>query len=92
MRTCLARTEAAPIFDTMRSARTASRITIDAQKRYGRPCVRGTRIAVEDVLGWLANGMSHRAIIKDFPELKEEDIMACLAFAARRERMHRSVR
>jgi uncharacterized protein (DUF433 family) len=67
------------------------RIRIDGRKRFGKPCVKGTRIAVEDVLGWLAAGMSHKAIIKDFPELGEADILACLAFAARRERSHRSL-
>ena len=61
-------------------------ITIEAGKRGGRPCVRGMRIAVADVLGWLATGMSHKEIIADYPELTEEDIRACLAFAADRER------
>lgn len=62
------------------------RITIEPGKRGGRPCVRGMRIAVEDVLGWLAEGMSHAEIMADFPELTEEDIRAVLAFAADRER------
>ena len=61
-------------------------ITIEAGKRGGRPCIRGMRISVSDVLGWLAVGMSHQEIIGDFPELTEEDIRACLAFAADRER------
>ena len=61
-------------------------ITIEAGKRGGRPCVRGMRIAVADVLGWLAAGMTHAEIREDFPELTEEDIRACLAFAADRER------
>ncbi len=61
-------------------------ITIEAGKRGGRPCVRGTRIAVADVLGWLAAGMSHDEIRADYPELTEEDIRACLAYAAERER------
>jgi uncharacterized protein (DUF433 family) len=61
-------------------------ITIEAGKRGGRPCVRRMRIAVSDVLGWLAAGMSHEQILADFPELTEEDIRACLAFAADRER------
>jgi len=61
-------------------------ITIEAGKRGGRPCVRRMRIAVEDVLGWLAAGMSHQEIIEDYPELLEEDILACLAYAADRER------
>jgi uncharacterized protein (DUF433 family) len=61
-------------------------ITIEAGKRGGRPCVRGMRIAVSDVLGWLAAEMSQEEIIRDFPELTKEDILACLAFAADRER------
>jgi len=61
-------------------------ITIEPGKRGGRPCIRGMRIAVADVLGWLAVGLSHETIINDFPELTEEDIRACLAFAADRER------
>ena len=54
-------------------------------KRFGKPCVRNTRITVYDVLGWLAAGMSNKEIISDFPELTEEDIKACLAYAADRE-------
>jgi len=61
-------------------------ITIEPGRRCGRPCVRGLRIAVADVLGWLAAGMSHEQIIADYPELTEEDIRACLAYAADRER------
>ena len=61
-------------------------ITIEAGKRAGRPCIRGLRIAVADVLGWLAAGMSHDQIRADYPELTEEDIRACLAYAADRER------
>jgi uncharacterized protein (DUF433 family) len=61
-------------------------ITIEPGKRGGRPCIRGMRIAVADVLGWLAAGMSHEQIIDDYPELTEEDIRACLAYAADRER------
>lgn len=61
-------------------------ITIEPGKRGGRPCVRGMRIAVADVLGWLAAGMTHSEIIDDFPELTEEDIRACLEYAADRER------
>lgn len=54
-------------------------------KRFGKPCVRETRITVYDVLGWLAAGMTNEEIIEDFPELTIEDIHACLAFAADRE-------
>ena len=61
-------------------------ITIEPGKRGGRPCVRRMRIAVADVLGWLAAGMSHEQILADYPELTEDDIRACLAFAADRER------
>jgi uncharacterized protein (DUF433 family) len=61
-------------------------ITIEPGKRGGRPCVRGMRIAVADVLGWLAAGMTHEQIVSDYPELSEDDIRACLAFAADRER------
>jgi uncharacterized protein (DUF433 family) len=61
-------------------------ITIEPGKRGGRPCVRGMRITVADVLGWLAAGMSHAEIIADYPELNEDDIRACLAYAADRER------
>jgi uncharacterized protein (DUF433 family) len=61
-------------------------ITIEPGKRGGRPTIRGMRIAVADVLGWLASGMSHAEIIADYPELTEADIRACLAYAADRER------
>ncbi len=62
------------------------RITIDPTVRFGKPCVRGTRITVGDVLGYLAAGMSEDEILSDFPQLAREDIRACLAFAAERER------
>jgi uncharacterized protein (DUF433 family) len=61
-------------------------ITIEPGKRAGRPCIRGMRIAVADVLGWLAAGMSHAQILSDYPELTEDDIRAALAYAADRER------
>jgi uncharacterized protein (DUF433 family) len=54
-------------------------------KRFGKPCVRDTRITVYDVLGWLAAGMTNDEIIHDFPELTIDDIRACLAYAADRE-------
>lgn len=60
-------------------------ITFEPGKRGGKPCIRGMRITVGDVLGWLAAGMSHREILEDYPELTEEDIMACLAYAADKE-------
>jgi uncharacterized protein (DUF433 family) len=60
-------------------------ITIDSNIRFGKPCVKGTRISVYDVLGWLASGMTNQQILNDFPELLEIHIRACLAFAADRE-------
>ena len=61
-------------------------ITIEPGKRGGKPTIRGMRITVQDVLEHLAGGMSEEEIISDFPELASEDIRACLAFAADRER------
>lgn len=60
-------------------------IVIDSSVRFGLPCVKGTRISVYDVLGWLASGMSMNEILIDFPELNEEKIRACLGFAADKE-------
>ncbi|MCF8408074.1 MAG: DUF433 domain-containing protein [Crocinitomicaceae bacterium] len=60
-------------------------IEINSEKRFGKPVVKGTRISVADVLNWLANGMTRNEIIHDFPELGEEQINACLHFAASRE-------
>jgi len=61
-------------------------ITVEPGKRGGKPCIRGLRIAVQDVLEYLAGGMSEDEILADFPELTREDIRASLAFAADRER------
>ena len=61
-------------------------ITIEPGKRGGKPCIRGLRIAVYDVLDYLASGMSHADILRESPYLTEEDIRACLAYAADRER------
>ena len=61
-------------------------ITINPEKRFGKPCVRNMRITVYDVLGWLASGMSRKEILEDFPELTQDDIFACLAYAADKER------
>lgn len=61
-------------------------ITIEPDKRGGKPCIRGLRIMVYDVLGYLAAGMTHEEILSDFPYLTEEDIRACLAFAAEGDR------
>jgi uncharacterized protein (DUF433 family) len=62
-------------------------ITIEADKMGGKPCVRGLRITVSDVLDYLASGMTEAEILADFPDLTSEDIRACLAFAADRERL-----
>jgi uncharacterized protein (DUF433 family) len=61
-------------------------ITMEPGKRSGKPCIRGLRITVYDVLEYLASGMTHEDILRDFPYLTERDIRACLAFAADRER------
>ena len=60
-------------------------ITIEPGKRGGKPCIRSMRITVYDVLDWLASGMSEAEILDDYPELTQDDIRACLAFAADRE-------
>lgn len=62
------------------------RITIDPETMSGKPCVRGLRITVYDVLDYLASGMSEAEILADFPDLTTNDLSACLAFAAERER------
>ena len=63
------------------------RIFIDSQIRFGKPCIKGTRIAVGDILSWLASGMTYKEIEEDYPSIKEDDILAALAFAANREAM-----
>lgn len=60
-------------------------ISINANIRFGKPCIKGSRITVYDVLSWLASGMAISKIIEDFPELNENQIKACLAFAADKE-------
>jgi uncharacterized protein (DUF433 family) len=60
-------------------------ITINSDVRFGKPCIRGMRINVFDILNWLASGMSNLDIIQDYPELNEDDIKAALAYAADRE-------
>ena len=62
------------------------RITIDPAVRFGKPCVRGTRLSVGDVLGTLAVGSTEAELLEDFPQLTHEDVLACLAFAAEREK------
>ena len=61
-------------------------ITIEPGKRSGKPCIRGMRITVQDILEYLAGGMTESEILDDFPELTHDDIRACIAFAANRER------
>lgn len=63
-----------------------ARITIDPEIRSGKPCIKGSRITVYDVLEYMAGGMSDAEILDDFPHLAQEDLRACLAFAAARER------
>ena len=63
----------------------AAIITIDPQVRFGKPCIRGLRITVYDILGWLASGMTFSDILADYPDLSDEDIIAALAYAAERE-------
>ncbi len=62
-----------------------NRITLEPGKRGGKPCIRGLRISVYDILSMLASGMPHAEILDDFPELEEADILAALAYAADRE-------
>lgn len=63
----------------------SSYISIQPEVRFGKPCIKGTRIAVLDILQWLASGMSYTEILQDYPSLQEEHIRAALAFAANRE-------
>ncbi len=62
------------------------RISIDPSIRFGKPCVRGTRLTVGDVLGQLATGMTEQELLAEFPQLTHEDVLECLAFASERER------
>ena len=61
-------------------------ITIEPDKRSGQPCIRGLRMTVQDVLEYMASGMTNDEILADFPDLREDDLRACLSFAADRER------
>ncbi|HMN96339.1 MAG TPA: DUF433 domain-containing protein [Phycisphaerales bacterium] len=63
-----------------------TRISIDPAVRFGKPCVKGTRITVGEVLGHLAAGVTEVELLKEFPQLSHEDVLECLAFAAERER------
>ena len=62
-------------------------ISINHEISFGKPCINGTRIAVIDILQWLASGMTHQQIIDDFPSIKEEHILAALSFAANRDEL-----
>lgn len=62
------------------------RISVDPEVRFGKPCVRGTRITVGEILGYLAGGRDESELRVDFPQIAHEDVLACLAFAAERER------
>jgi uncharacterized protein (DUF433 family) len=65
----------------------SSYISIDPNVRFGKPCIKNTRIAISDILQWLASGMTHAEILEDYPSLKEDHIRAALMFAANRESM-----
>ena len=64
-------------------------ITVDPEICFGKPCIKGTRISIGDILGWLSVGMTAEEIIEDYPELQEKHIRAALAFAATRDKMTR---
>ena len=61
-------------------------IEVNSEIRFGKPVIKGTRIAVYDVLQWLASGMTEREILEDFPQLTHEQLLACLSYAANKER------
>ena len=73
-------------FRTLQPMAHLDRIMIEPGKRSGKPCIRGLRMTVSDVLDYLASGMSEDDLLRDFPDLTREDIRACLVFAADRER------
>jgi uncharacterized protein (DUF433 family) len=66
-------------------------ILIDPNIRFGKPCIKNTRISVYDVLGWLASGMSFDQILEDFPQINKNQILACLAYSADKERKSKVV-
>jgi uncharacterized protein (DUF433 family) len=66
-------------------------ITINPDIRFGKPCIKNTRITVSDILGWLASGMSIEEIVKDFPEINRKHILSALSFSARREQSIKTV-
>ena len=69
----------------------ASYISINPEIRFGKPCIKGTRIAISDILQWLASGMSYEEILSDYPSLQEVHIRAALGFAANRESVIKTV-
>ena len=69
----------------------SSYISINPGIRFGKPCIKGTRITINDILQWLASGMTHEQILTDYPSLSEEHILAALAFAANRESIIRII-
>ena len=71
----------------MEMKKLSSLISIETGIRFGKPCIKGTRIAISDILQWLASGMTHAEILEDYPLLNEEHIRAALMFAANRESM-----
>jgi len=71
----------------MQMKKLSSFISIDPDIRFGKPCIKGTRIAISDILQWLASGMTHTEILEDYPLLTEEHIRTALMFAANRESM-----
>lgn len=75
-----------PIFHPTFAVDYRKTITLEPGKRGGKPCIRGLRITVHEVLGYLASGMTEKEILTDFPDLTQDDIRACLSFAADRER------
>ena len=76
----------APDWRRLDDVKLLERISIDPAVRFGKPCVRGTRITVGDVLGYLAGGTTEELLLAEFPQLSPEDVRACLAYAAERER------
>lgn len=69
----------------------SSYISINSEIRVGKPCIKGTRMAVEDILQWMASGRSQEKILEDFPSLTEEHLRAALSFAAKREAIIKTV-
>ena len=75
----------------LRQMNALARIAIDPQVRFGKPCVRGTRLTVVDVLSYLAAGRTEEELLTEYPQLEHRDVLACLAFAAERERRLRVI-